>query len=57
MMRFISYDCPRCGATLPIEVRYDTKGMVMATCRRCEKCVYIYNLKIVQQENNKRKVK
>lgn len=57
MMRFIPYDCPRCGATLPIEVRYDTKGMVMATCRRCEKCVYIYNLKIVQQENNKRKVK
>ena len=51
MMRFVEFACPRCGTTLPVEVRYDNQGMVRVSCFKCSKCVYIFKQKIVKKED------
>lgn len=50
-MRFREFACPYCRSKLPVEVRYDNMGMVRTWCQRCDRCVYIYKLKIVKKEN------
>ena len=48
LVRFKSFDCPYCKSVLPVEVFYENRGLVRVFCRKCNKCCYIKDFKVLK---------
>ena len=48
LVRFKSFNCPYCKSVLPVEIHYENRGLVRVFCRKCGKCIYIKDFKVLK---------
>ena len=48
LVRFKSFDCPYCKSVLPVEIHYENRGLIRVFCRKCGKCIYIKDFKVLK---------
>ncbi len=49
MVRFVKVFCPYCKTELPVRLHYKNQGYLWTVCSRCDKGVYVYKQKAIDE--------